>query len=92
MIAVLHENHYLGEAPGNSREARIFIRRNIDKLWESRPLDPDAVLYARRVGTWTICDVCGMFYRDHPMETRDLDYQNLPWLNRMCDGRTLVKL
>lgn len=85
---------YEGEAPANSREARILLRRSIGNLWESKPVSLKQVIEAKRVGTWTVCDVCGMFYADHPKESRHLGSQKYldDLLTQMCDGVTLVKL
>ena len=38
-----------------------------------------------------VCSTCNKPYSAHPFETRILDYNNEPYLNRLCDG-TLVKL
>jgi len=40
-----------------------------------------------------ICEICGKKYYDHPLEKNKeyLDYEDRPFLRRLCDG-TLVKL
>lgn len=39
-----------------------------------------------------ICELCGLFYYDHPYSPRYLSYsEGTPFLKRLCDGR-LVKL
>jgi len=38
-----------------------------------------------------VCEQCKKLYVDHPMDWDILDFQDLPFLNILCDGRR-VKL
>lgn len=58
----------------------------VDDDWERDLTDREISLRMHRVSGECICDICGHEYWKHPMETRILGFEDLPFLHRMCNG------
>lgn len=58
-----------------------------DSCWEEEKEEPE--MY--RASGSSICKDCGKEYRQHPMDTKIIGYGDEPFLNLLCDGRS-VKL
>ena len=95
MIANPITLEYEGYAPANSRQARMLMREAINKAWEGIPFTDDQFMidgWGRRVSGQCICSECGMFYSDHPNETREKTFDGNSCLTRLCEVGILVKL
>lgn len=59
--------------------------------WEAPHTDEELLARVVRTPGDMVCPICGKPYRKHPKETRLLDWEGRPWLERICTG-ILAKL
>ncbi len=77
--------------------AKYQLRKSMEKCGLNNypglmmPNTDGEIFVLDRVSGECICNICKQKYYDHPLDWRIIGYNNIPFLNILCDG-TRVKL